>query len=385
MSASKIEWTDRVWNPVRGCSRVSPGCDNCYAMRQAHRFTTAPRTRDAVALGEHPAPLPGPYAGLTTIRKGKVDWTGAARFVPEMLGAPLKWRKPRRIFVNSMSDLFHHSVTNEQIAAVFGVMAACPQHTFQILTKRPARMAEWMRDITMLLEERAIYDAILQPAAAAMQHSKDSAERWESALDDYGLTDPDAHGMIEFPWPLPNVWLGVSCEDQQRADERVPLLLQTPAAVRFVSAEPLLGPIDFRCIPANYEGAQGDMLDALSGCEYFDQDEPEDRAEPRFPQARVERVDWVIVGGESGPGARPCHGDWIRSIVRQCRDANVACFVKQLGARYEDPINGIGGAQCRPDPTIVTIARLKNRKGGDLFEWPDDLRVREMPEVRHAT
>ena len=127
MSDSKIQWTDKTWNPVRGCSRISSGCDNCYATGQAHRFSGTGM----------------PYDGLTVIRNGKVDWKGEARFIPEKLAEPLKWKKPCRVFVNSMSDLFHDSITDEQIAAVFGVMAACPQHTFQILTKRPKRMLAW--------------------------------------------------------------------------------------------------------------------------------------------------------------------------------------------------------------------------------------------------
>src|SRR5690606_22560010 len=175
-----IEWTQGTWNPVSGCTRVSPGCDNCYAMRQAHRFSGNCQ----------------PYEGLTTIRRGKVDWTGSVRFVPEMLEVPLQ-RKPTTWFVNSMSDLFHESLTNEQIASAFGGMAATPQHTYQILTKRPKRMREWF-------------------------------------------------GWLDGRRPLHNVWLGVSCEDQARADERIPHLLSTPAAVRFVSAEPLLGPIALR-------------------------------------------------------------------------------------------------------------------------------------------
>ncbi|HEX2677999.1 MAG TPA: DUF5131 family protein, partial [Polyangiales bacterium] len=129
MGETAIEWTDTVWNPVRGCARVSPGCESCYAERQAHRFS-------------NPG---GPYEGLTVLGKHGPRWSGRARFVPETLDAPLRWRKPRRIFVNSMSDLFHHDITNEQIAAVFGVMAACPQHTFQVLTKRAERLPEWFR------------------------------------------------------------------------------------------------------------------------------------------------------------------------------------------------------------------------------------------------
>ncbi|HEX2677839.1 MAG TPA: DUF5131 family protein, partial [Polyangiales bacterium] len=240
MAESSIEWTDATWNPVRGCARVSPGCENCYAERVAARFG---------APGQ-------PYEGLVSY-KSRVSglrytnpkaagswtaprWNGNARFVPEMLDAPLRWKKPRRIFVNSMSDLFHDDITNEQIAAVFGVMAACPQHTFQVLTKRPARMKAWfdkVREIGATVAAKLPRVQTSDPQRYTKLFIADQAEGilqralWGCELE---VTPP-------FAWPLPNVWLGVSAEDQQRADERIPLLLQTPAAVRFVSAEPLLG------------------------------------------------------------------------------------------------------------------------------------------------
>lgn len=160
------------------------------------------------------------------------------------------------------------------------------------------------------------------------------------------------------------VWLGVSCEDQQRADERIPLLLQCPAAVRFVSAEPLLGPLNLEqyvwpsCIASREEHER-----EQDGGMFCDE----------------RSLDWVIVGGESGPGARPCDVKWIRSIVRQCQDAGIACFVKQLGARYVDAANGIGGAACKPPQEVPTIRKLRDRKGGNQHEMPHDLRIREFP------
>lgn len=306
---TSIQWTDETWNPVRGCARVSPGCENCYAERTAHRFS---------GKGQ-------PYEGLTVLGKHGPRWAGSARFVPEMLDAPLRWRKPKRIFVNSMSDLFHADITNEQIAAVFGAMAACPQHTFQILTKRPDRMVEWFASIgdDPLMELAGIADKLMT--------SNEVRHLYKHFDDEMGETD--------LPWPLPNVWLGVSCEDQQRADERVPLLLQTPAAVRFVSAEPLLGPIVF---DANMLGCVGHLAATFGNS----------------------LISWVIVGGESGPGARPCNADNIRSIAAQCKDAGVACFVKQLGTHVIQD----GGRRIKAD-----------RKGGDMDEWPHDLRVREFP------
>lgn len=312
-TTSAIQWTDRTWNPVRGCSRVSPGCDSCYAMGQAHRFAG-----------------PGkPYEGLTTIRKGKVDWSGVARFVPSALSEPLSWRKPQRVFVNSMSDLFHHSVTNEEIAAVFGVMAACPHLTFQVLTKRADRMREWFEWVHRTAADRM---DLLVPLHFAQRHSEHRALRRTKEIFEQG-------------WPLPNVWLGVSAEDQQRADERIPHLLRTPAAVRFVSAEPLLGPIVIQ------QWDKGSHLDV--------------NMRPF--------LHWVIVGGESGHGARPCNAEDIRSIVRQCKEAGVSVFVKQLGRfAYADK----GGRSFAEDLTG------RDRKGGDPAEWPEDLRVRQMPEAK---
>ena len=318
-----IQWTDATWNPVRGCSRVSAGCDNCYAVGVAHRFS-GPRQL---------------YDGLTTIRRGKVDWAGMARLVPGALDKPLRWKRPRRIFVNSMSDLFHESLSNEEIAAVFGVMAACPQHTFQVLTKRPERMKKWFEWVTPN-EDDTIYCAV-----------------------DEGLTKSGfdigqrAHLLRSWgngTWPLPNVHLGVSVEDQKTADERIPLLLQTPAAVRFVSAEPLLGRLALSSfMPRHAVNEHGDCANWCSAC---------------GPNEPKPRLDWVIVGGESGPGARDCEVAWVRRVVSDCKAADVPVFVKQLGS---DPI-------VEPGPISFPSS---HKKGADMNEWPEDLRVREFPEV----
>lgn len=312
MSAlTSIQWTDRTWNPVRGCSVVSPGCVNCYAMKQAHRFGGTPDR-------------PGPYAGLTKQTGAGPQWTGIVRLASErVLMEPYTWRKPQRIFVNSMSDLFHEALTNEQIAEVFHVMhgeastVAAPEHTYQILTKRPARMLAWFE--------------------------------W---LREYNGDDPTILALavyLRLQGPHSRVWLGVSCEDQKRADERIPLLLQVPAAVRFISAEPLIGSIRFR------ETLGGDWLaSGLSG---------ERRG-----------LDWVIVGGESGPGARACDRRWVYGVVDQCRQAGVPCFVKQLGSR--SIIDGVERTAMTDQPAHL---RTLDRKGGDPTEWPADLRVREFP------
>ena len=296
---SKIEWTGKTWNPVRGCSRVSPGCDHCYAMGQAHRFSGKGK----------------PYEGLTTLRRGKVDWSGSVRFVPEMLDVPLRTRKPTTFFVNSMSDLFHGSIPDEQIAAVFGVMAACPQHTFQVLTKRAERLPQWFRWMS---------SHQVTETCVALYHAQQLCEH--KALRS---TTP----ILEQSWPLPNVHLGISAEDQERYDARIAHLVHgTPAAVHFVSLEPLLGPIDLR--------ATGRL-----------------------------HLDWVIVGGESGPGARLADLAHHRAIIEQCKAAGVPVFHKQAGSNVIDSDYGL-------QPLT-----LRSRKGGEMSEWREDLRVREMPNA----
>jgi protein gp37 len=309
-AASSIEWCDATWNPVRGCTKVSPGCKHCYAETFSERFRGVPG---------HP-----------------FEQGFDLRLVPSALELPLRWRKPRRVFVNSMSDLFHESIPNEYIAAVFGVMAAAPQHTFQILTKRAERMRAWFEWVDKRERDgRALfpYDDSLwrirqMLAVEAMRRGADV---------------PPHHGGA---WPLDNVWLGVSVEDQQRADERIPLLLETPAAVRFVSAEPLLERVDIGA----WLQPPCDCCDDTPG------------------------IHWVIVGGESGPCARPFDLAWARHIVEQCRNAGVACFVKQLGAEPQQD-----GASARRHGSLEA---MRNRKGGDPAEWPADLRVREFPEAR---
>lgn len=250
---TKIEWTDATWNPVTGCTKVSPGCDHCYAETIAHRF-----------------------AGTKAYPNG-FDVT----LRPERLDQPLRWKRPRRIFVNSMSDLFHKDVPTEYIARVFAVMALAPQHTFQILTKRPGRM----RSLLSTADFQLMVDAHM--------HN---------------------HGDVETEvWPLPNVWLGTSVENQKWADVRIPQLIQTPAAVRFLSCEPLLGPITLtrlhaHCPTHDFDGG------FCSG-----------------PCPHLILPDWIIVGGESGPNARPMHPDWARNLRGDCLSAGIAFYFKQWG------------------------------------------------------
>lgn len=331
---TSIAWTDATWSPVRGCSRVSPGCDSCYAMKMAHRFS---------GKGQ-------PYEGLTRIGKRGVDWAGFARLVPEQLDVPLRWRKPRRIFVNSMSDLFHESLEDADILRVFDVMRQCPQHTFQILTKRAARM----RDV-----------------CSRMRFDNDGAGRmWlASQSDGGGYRIMGGNGCTGMPW----VWLGVSAEDQPRADERIPHLLATPAAVRFVSVEPQIGPVDLTYIGLNDDQRP---VSALLRHPCVDDGPPEHGI----------GLDWVIVGGESGPKARPFDLAWARSLVAQCKAASVAVFVKQLGARprmtqLPEWYETTGAWSCEMQLRDGAYwPKFRDRAGADPSEWPEDLRVREFPQ-----
>jgi protein gp37 len=328
-AATKIQWTDRTWNPVRGCALVSPGCTNCYAMKQAHRFSGAGK----------------PYDGLTRLTGHGPVWTGRARFIESALREPLSWRKPSRVFVNSMSDLFHEDVTNEQIAAVFGIMAACPRHTFQNLTKRPERMRAWFAQLPM-------------------------DPRWEIA----GAADAATGGAVRVatksPWPLSNVWLGVSVEDQQRADVRIPGILALrelwdyAPAILWLSVEPLLAPVDLSTyLKPTLVTTDGRRL----------QHPGDEAAIPGAGGTWRWGVDWVVVGGESGPGARECRESWLRAVVDQCRAASVPVFVKQMGAQAYDDVTWRGS-----EPRY----EFTDRKGGDPSEWPDALRIREYPGVR---
>lgn len=226
MAESSIEWTDATWNPVAGCAVITPGCTNCYAMRMAARLH---------AMGT------AKYVGLTRKSGKRHVWTGKIRMDEEALSLPSTWRKPRHIFVNSMSDLFHDAVPADFVARVWETMAATPQHTYQVLTKRPSRM----RELTSVLNRN----------------------------------------------PLSNVWLGTSVEHADtlwRLDE----LRQVPAAIRFVSFEPLLGSVS---------------------------------------EADLENIDWAIVGGESGPRARPMDSEWVEEIHDLCRESGTAFFFKQWG------------------------------------------------------
>lgn len=533
---TSIEWTDETWNPTVGCSRVSAGCEHCYAEGVAHR-----------GLSPH-------HRGLTVLGKHGPRWTGEVRLVESALAKPLSWKKPRRVFVNSLSDLWHEGVSNETCAAIFGVMAACPHLTFQVLTKRPERMRAWfaldgiasrvdlfkhialagrideffaaervapveawpgyfittkgrvlsdwsnsgertadVHELAALAEgqghsrvmlyrdgetarplihrlvlatfdggaiasadcdnlqgchidgdprNNALWNLRWGTQASNWSDSKrhGTRRRYSKLTEDqvselralaadgasgaelgrrFSISDTQARNIAsgrqwapphEAEWPLRSVWLGVSVEDQATADERIPLLLDTPAALRFVSCEPMLGPVAFapewlhtgrcaaigpkperfRCgLPAGHDGEDGHPHHALipSGVPWFGQN----------------ALEWVIIGGESGPGARAFNVAWMKAAIEQCRAAGVPVFCKQLGAnvhtrnddnftieedppdpdfpgwpghlvaedRIEDSGESYQGAPVR--------VRLRDRKGGDMGEWRSDLRVREFP------
>jgi protein gp37 len=291
---TRIGWTDATWNPIVGCTRVSAGCDNCYAARlSATRLKHLPQ-----------------YAGLSDkTKRGNYAFNGTVRLLPEYLDEPLHWRKPRMVFVCSMSDLFHPDVPLEYIVRVWITMAACQDwttvhvgkgdeegpgwlrsHRFQVLTKRPERMGEVLGhpDFRITMEE------------VGRRH--------------YGYRFTD--GVMGAAWPLLNVWAGTSVEDQATADERIPHLLDVPAAVRWVSLEPMLGEVNLQ----------------------------------------MEGLSWVVVGAESRGqvAGRECRQQWIESVVEQCRAAGVPCFVKQIQ---------IGGLICE-----------------DIAEFPPKLQVQEWPK-----
>lgn len=327
MAKSRISWTDEVWNPVTGCTKVSAGCKNCYAEAVAARF-----------------------------------WKDGRKFTDvqvhaDRLEQPLRWRRPRRVFVNSMSDLFHDDVPSAFIGRVFGVMALAARHQFQVLTKRPERMLR-----------------LLHPAVVGPLKGEASQYSWELARK-MGMNVQPANKW-EVRWPLQNVWLGISCEDQATADERVPLLLDTPAAVRFLSCEPLLSGVDLTrwLRPSRKFHLRADVQGMLRNkvfCGLTDESGIElgpAQAEERLrvllasgvqflrvgecdsfdpasgcPGHAQPKLDWVICGGESGPKHRPMDLEWARSLRDQCRAAGVPFFFKQAsGLRPGGGVDALG-------------------------------------------
>lgn len=321
MADSSIQWTDRVWNPTVGCSIRSPGCKHCYAMRMARRLEL---------MGQEK------YRGLTTMTKAGAVWNGVVRLDEDSLDAPLHWKKPKRIFVNSMSDMAHEALSVHDIDKLFDVMHAAHWHTFQPLTKREDVLLDYMKGF--------------------------AARR----------TDWATHsGLDHAPWPLRNVHLGLSIEDPDRLAIRGPVAVELAAMgwMTWFSIEPLLEGVDVRPFL------------------------------PKAPTPDSPGVRWVVVGGESGSGARPFNIQWARDIVAQCRERGVPVFVKQFGANVRDR-NDAGFEGCEPhewpdiDPADIehdvngyqeeyqgaeVRIRLKDRTGSEMREWPEDLRIREFP------
>lgn len=327
-SRSAIEWLKggSTWNVVRGCSRggtSGPPCRaSCYAEKMARRLSG-----------------PGkPYEGLTVLTEDGPAWNGKVRCVPELLTQPVRWRKSRLVFPVSMGDLFHEAVPFDFLDQVFGVMAACrfgrgggPGHVFIVTTKRAARMREYLS-----------------------RDRRDEWARWGARLG--GGEDPDPmHDQIRFgPSVLPHVWLGVSIEDQAAADARVPELLATPAAVRWVSAEPLLGPVNLRRFPF---GEGGRTIDALTGRL---SPHPITGASSREPVTG--QLHWIVGGGETGFAARPCHPEWARSLREQARDAGVPFFWKAWGEWSPDGKRETA-YRLRADAGTVVDLTIKTKSG----------------------
>lgn len=269
---SKIEWTDRTWNPVTGCSKISEGCMNCYAERMSKR--------------------------LKAMKCKAYEDGFSVRCHPDVLDKPMRWRQPSKVFVCSMGDLFHEDVPFDFIAAIFGVMGseAGRRHKYQILTKRPGRMLEFFEWVNRFGKAWILCRSKMKMKLTCLSVPHDR----------YDCNTPE-------PWPLPNVWIGVTAESQEQADVRIPKLLEVPAVIRFVSVEPMLGPVDLHrhlsCwIPPTREDPGGGYYHG---------------------------IDWIVCGGESGPNARPMDPDWVRNLRDDCiaKEVDVAFFFKQWGGK----------------------------------------------------
>jgi protein gp37 len=316
---SHIEWTEATWNPLVGCTKVSPGCDHCYAETLVNRFAGTSKA------------FPHRF-DVVTLRDDR------------MLTQPLRWARPRRIFVNSLSDLFHADVPDEFIARVFAVMAVTPRHTYQLLTKRPARMRGVLRsaDFHGAVAEH-VTDIIASTPSSLRRQINVGGEGWAAAAASDG-------GNLWLPsLPLPNVWLGVSVEDQHWADIRIPALLDTPAAIRWISAEPLLGPVDLGALglcnhPWNYTeyGTHCSCGGNIVG--------PNDRCS--------RSLDWIVVGGESGKDARPMHPQWVCDLRGQCEDAGVPFLFKQWG----EWAPGASGSDILDRPSRVAMVNTSGQR-----------------------
>ncbi len=336
---TSIEWADKTWSPIIGCDRVSPGCDSCYAIGTARIRESNPHPRIAAA-----------FAGTTQRTDTGVDWSGTVNLLDDRLTEPLGWKKPVKIFVNSLSDLFHKNVPDDFIAKVFAVMAATPQHAYQVLTKRHARMRS-------LLSSPAFAKAV------------------DREFLDLTVNKRPEIAQPQWCYPLPNVWLGVSVETQHWANLRIPALLDTPAAIRWISAEPLLGPVDLTRLTASSKQQPDMVYDALN----------QRYGVPGRWQANTSaRLDWVVAGGESGPKARPPHPDWFRTLRDQSAAAGVPYLFKQWGTWGVDaPLDDQGRLLYTPRGRGVTVANDGTvYQPGDLA-YPDGPRYGEAIRAGH--
>jgi protein gp37 len=345
---TRIEWADATVNAINGCSVTSPGCTNCYAMKLA-----------GTRMKTHPS-----REGLTVETKAGPVWNGEVRLHEPALLQPLSWSKPRRIFWNAHGDTFHDAVPDEWIDRIFAVAALTPQHTHMILTKRSKRMREYFTKVR-------VCDGVCDSMSIVWDVAQNMAIE---------------HGLLDRYQPtirvLPNVWLGVSVEDQTRADERIPHLLATPAAVRFLSCEPLLGPVDL------HRHDSDEARDWLTG-HWFEVDTAPDGG--GIAQGTGAKIDWVIAGGESGPGARPMHPDWARSLRDQCAAAGVPFHFKQWGEwapvaswpsfRSGNPADVNGNDEVLDLDTKVRSWRVGKKRAGRLL---DGIEHNGMPEAHHA-
>jgi len=370
-----IEWTDATWNVITGCSVVSPGCTNCYAMKLA-----------GTRLRHHPT-----RAGLTTDSKAGPVWNGQTRVNWEWIDQPISWRRPRMIFVCAHGDLFHDTVARDDIAQIYGVMIAAHHlrgHILQVLTKRSARMKALLNDPDFWEIANAHAGALILEHVDPLDRRSDDAR---ATCDEYGPRNPP-----------PGIWVGVSVEDQARADERIPDLLATPAAVRWLSMEPLLAPVDLTSIKAPGDEDETDGLnwrfDALEVGDYYwfegENGQPGDCGDGPY---RDHRIDWVVLGGESGQGSRPVHPDWVRNVREQCANATihgdpapVPFFFKQWGAWAPDPngdrcvaIDSLNMPNLEPSGSngdgAVRISKVGKKAAGRLL---DGVQHDGMPEVR---
>lgn len=347
-TTTKIEWADKTWSPIIGCDRVSDGCLGCYAIPQARIRSANPNPKVAEA-----------FAGTVHDTGERIDWTGQVNILDERLTQPMQWRKPLRIFVNSLSDMFHKNVPTEFIQQVFAVMALTPRHTYQMLTKRHARMRALLND--------PVFRLGVLVWTARLQDDKHPMPPW----------NPGDRTLKT--WPLPNLHLGVSVEDQQWADIRIPALLATPAAVRWISAEPLLGPVDLGIDDPHRDHDSDDVHGVphprvCLTCSTNDREIAYFRREPGG-----NGIDWVVVGGETGHRARPTHPDWFRSLRDQCTAAGIPFFFKQFGDwGLEAPLDANGSILSGKRGMGMVLAN-----DGTLYD-PGDLSYPDGPRRGEA-